>query len=179
MKRRSLTLAACALAAAMALLLAGCGASLDRDVDVQGMTISVPSGWAEDPDDDNGEDRGSVWYTDIDEDKEEGAFDAIRISYQRVDVTDQSTAADALEQRRAELEGDYGTINWEVDDSSEQVIDGAQVSMYEYGFDKEIDHVTNTYDYKIAYVYTPAMHYEIQVYGSAASIDDVVGSIEL
>lgn len=61
---------------------------------------------------------------------------------------------------------------------NEQVIDGAKVTTYEYSFEKVIDHVTQKYEFKTAYVYTPIMHFEIQVYGDAASINDVVKSIE-
>lgn len=179
MKKRFITLVVCALGTAVALALTGCGASLDRDITIQGMTVSVPSNWAEAPGENSDENHGDAWYTDVDEDNDADEFNAIYLSYKKAGVTDKSTAREALEAKRAALEGEYAVANWDIGDSSEQVIDGAQVTTYEYSFEKTIDHVTKKYEYKTAYVYTPTMHYEIQVYGAKASINDIVGSIEL
>lgn len=70
-------------------------------------------------------------------------------------------------------------MRWSIDDENDEIIDGAYVTTYEYSFDKEIDHVSKTYEYKTAYVFDEDMAYEISVYGDEAAISDVVGSIEL
>ena len=178
MKKKFLTLAICALGTAMVFALAGCGANLDRDVTIQNMSLSVPSNWEEKPSDSNSDTSGNIWFEDVDEDNDEDVFNAIYVTYQKVDLSDTSTAKQALDAKQAKLESDYGITNWDVDDSNEQVIDGAKVTTYEYSFEKVIDHVTQKYEFKTAYVYTPIMHFEIQVYGDAASINDVVKSIE-
>lgn len=178
MKKKLIALVLCSLGALSVFALAGCGASLDRDVSVHSMTMSVPSNWAEDPSESNSDANGNIWYTDIDKNKDDEKCNAIYVAYQSVDPSDKSRAKDALGQKQQELESDYGVVNWDIDDSDEQVIDGAEVTTYEYSFDKIIDHTTRTYEYKVIYAYTPTIHYEIQIYGDAVSIKDVVKSLE-
>ena len=179
MKKKTIALAVCVLGAAMALALTGCGASLDRDTTVQDMAISVPSTWAEEPNDANSETGGSVWYIDTDPDKDETEFDAILVSYEAVEPSDASTAEEAMTEKQAQYEEDFAITNWDIEDSDEFVIDGAKVTTYEYSFEKTIDHVTQKYEYRIAYLYSPTTHYVIQVYGDAVSLDDIIRSVEL
>lgn len=179
MKKKLLAILVCAASATMLVALTACGANLDREVTVQNMTLSVPSNWAEEPNDSNTDNKGSVWFEDVDVDKDENDFDAIYVSYQKVDTSDTSTTKQAIEAKQEKYESDFGITNWDIDDETEQVIDGAKVTIYEYSFKKAIDNVTQKYEYKIAYVYAPSMHYTIQVYGDAASINDVINSIEL
>ncbi len=50
MKKKASLIALCALSLTAAFALAGCGASLDREIAVQGMTMKVPSNWVESSD---------------------------------------------------------------------------------------------------------------------------------
>ena len=88
------------------------------------------------------------------------------------------TAQEAIALKQLQAEKEFGAINWDIDKEKSSVIDGSQVTKYEYSFEKEIDHVTKKYEYKTIYVFNSSMCYEISVYGNAASVDDVVNSIE-
>lgn len=178
MSKKVSVLAACVFGTALVFALTGCGANLDRDVTVQEMTMSVPSTWAEDPDEGNRDSSGVVWFADVDEDKDEGDFDAISVSYVSQDADDAPSADEKLAKRQAELEDDQSVVNWDVEDFETRVIDGAQVSVYDYSFEKAIDHETQKYEYHLAYISTPTTQYEIQVYGDAVSLGDIVENIE-
>lgn len=179
MKKNLFTVALCAMGLTVSLALAGCGASLDRDVDVAGMTMSVPSDWQEKISDDNDEAKGTVAYEKYVEDTDDEAYTAIVVRYAQPSEGVAASADEAIALKRQQAEQEYGAINWIVDDKDTQIIDGAEVTTYEYSFEKEIDHVNKKYEYKAAYVFATGMTYEISVYGDDVAIADVVKSIEL
>lgn len=160
------------------LALSGCGASLDRDVDVQGMTLSVPSNWAQEIAEGNTDAQGTVTFEKATDD-EDDPYNAIVARYEAAGDETPADADAAIALKQQELESEQGVVRWSIDDENDEIIDGAYVTTYEYSFDKEIDHVSKTYEYKTAYVFDGDMAYEISVYGDEAAIGDVVGSIEL
>lgn len=164
-----------ALLLAIGGVLAGCGASLDREVVVQGMTLKVPSGWLEVTGEENDESVGTMRYVDTDEDEN----NAVVIAYDLRPENMGETAEQDIMAKRAWAEGELGATEWEDEEVRSMVIDGAQASVYEYSFEKEIDNISRTYEYAVAYVYSETEHYQIRVIGSAASLDAVVDSVEL
>lgn len=179
MKKNTFVVALCAMGLAAALALAGCGASLDRDVDVAGMAVSVPSDWQEKVANGNDAVQGTVTYEKFVEDTDDEAYTAIVVNYAQPSDGAATSADEAMNLKRQQAEQEYGVVNWLIDDEDTQIIDGAQVTTYEYSFDKEIDHVSKKYEYKTVYVFSTNMTYEISVYGDDVAIADVVKSIEL
>lgn len=192
MKRIGLLLSVGALAVVTMGMLAGCGANLDREVTVQGMIIEVPGNWVEGLGDDNDELRGTYDFADEDEDLDEDETgNSITISYEKLTNKNrpsvameeagtpmQSEAAAALAQRRGALEREYGVSAWSIDEEKSRVIDGAQVTTYEYSFVKDIEGVRRTYEYDIVYVVTPDMMYEILIVGDKVNAGALVDTIE-
>ena len=76
------------------------------------------------------------------------------------------TAQEAIALKQLQAEKEFGAINWDIDKEESSVIDGSQVTKYEYSFEKEIDHVTKKYEYKTIYVFNSSMCYEISVYAT-------------
>ena len=207
MKKKASLIALCALSLTAAFALAGCGASLDREIAVQGMTMKVPPNWVESsdaeassldpsrleapsavevgqpasqtiPDAPSGvKTGGTVMYRDVDEDNDD-EYNAISVTHLPLTSCAAKTAQEAIALKQLQAEKEFGAINWDIDKEKSSVIDGSQVTKYEYSFEKEIDHVTKKYEYKTIYVFNSSMCYEISVYGNAASVDDVVNSIE-
>ena len=68
---------------------------------------------------------------------------------------------------------------WSFDKEKSKVIDGAQVTVYEYSFVKDIEGQKRKYESKTAYIVTTDTIYEIAVVGDKADINGVVDSIEL
>lgn len=188
MKKKRTMAATFVLALLTAGFLAGCGANLDREVVVEKMILEVPSEWLEQPAADNNEKEGEVSFIDEDDDRDiDETGDRIVVSYQKLDQTMKdriesaqplSASAKILEMKKEEVEKEYGVIAWDIDDEETRVIEGAQVTIYEYSFVKEIDHVRHKYEYDIAYVLTPDMLYEIDVVGDKANINAVIDTIE-
>lgn len=253
MKKRASLIALCALSLTTACILAGCGASLDREIAVEEMTMKVPSNWVETSDEEtsvlaisrlkapsagaaagaaepdaaaasgegaaagsasnaDGAQAGadaadgseaeaaqaiadepgggtapgaaasaagsgaSVTYRDVDEDNEDER-NAITVSYLPLAKSPAKTAQEAIALKQLQAEREFGVVNWDIDKEKSSVIDGAQVTKFEYSFEKEIDRVAKKYEYRTVYVFNASMCYEISVYGSAASVDDVVDSI--
>ncbi len=263
MKKRVSLIALCVLSLTTACILAGCGASLDREIAVEEMTMKVPSNWVEtsdeetsvlaisrlkapsagaaagaaEPDAAAGADAASVeaaasgegaadgsassadgaqagadaadgseaaaaqaiadepgggtapgaaasaagpgasvTYRDVDEDNEDER-NAITVSYLPLAKSPAKTAQEAIALKQLQAEREFGVVNWDIDKEKSSVIDGAQVTKFEYSFEKEIDRVAKKYEYRTVYVFNASMCYEISVYGSAASVDDVVDSI--
>lgn len=218
MKRIGTLVAAFALTAFAACTLAGCGASLDREVTVQDITFKVPKTWLESPVG-NGS-SGAVVFTEDNEDLDEDETgNSLTISYKRLagaptaavveeaveeqaGTTEQEgevieeegakpaekaesakpvarTAAEAIAAKQADLEKKYGITAWSIDKEKSKVIDGAQVTVYEYSFVKDIEGQKRKYESKTAYVVTTDTLYEIAVVGDKADINGVVDSIEL
>ena len=120
---------------------------------------------------------GTVMYRDVDEDNDD-EYNAISVTHLPLTSCAAKTAQEAIALKQLQAEKEFGAINWDIDKEKSSVIDGSQVTKYEYSFEKEIDHVTKKYEYKTIYVFNSSMCYEISVYGNAASVDDVVNSIE-
>ena len=232
MKKKASLIALCALSLTAAFALAGCGASLDREIAVQGMTMKVPSNWVESSDAEASSLDPSrleapsaasaiasapkavttnaphpvantvarerrcpftlsvvplcceaylnslrLLYRDVDEDNDD-EYNAISVTHLPLTSCAAKTAQEAIALKQLQAEKEFGAINWDIDKEKSSVIDGSQVTKYEYSFEKEIDHVTKKYEYKTIYVFNSSMCYEISVYGNAASVDDVVNSIE-
>ena len=178
MKKSIATATIAILALASALGLAACGASLDREVEIQGMMMSVPSNWAEHASDENTDDAGVIAYEKFSDD-DDAPYTAIVVRYDRITEDSPATAEEAIDRVRQEAEADLGVTGWDIDEEKSEIIDGAQATTYEYSFEKEIDRVRKSYEYKKAYVFAAGTIYEISVYGDEASMADVVGSIEL
>lgn len=51
------------------------------------------------------------------------------------------------------LEKNQDITAWSIDDEETRVIDGAQVTLYQYSFVKEIDNVKRAYEYRSVYVF--------------------------
>ena len=116
-------------------------------------------------------------YRDVDEDNDD-EYNAISVTHLPLTSCAAKTAQEAIALKQLQAEKEFGAINWDIDKEKSSAIDGSQVTKYEYSFEKEIDHVTKKYEYKTIYVFNSSMCYEISVYGNAASVDDVVNSIE-
>lgn len=211
--------------------LAGCGASLDREVSVQDMILEVPADWLETVEPGSNDAHGTLRFAKEDEDRDEDETgNVIEVSYYRLsgeaaqsetaEETEEAeeaeetppqtaqpdaaegnsgetviedepigktvegpvtprTAAEAIAAKQASLEKEQGVIAWSIDDEKTQVIDGAQVTTYEYSFVKEIEEERRKYEYRTVYVATPAMMYEISVVGDAVSAEALIDTIEL
>ena len=176
--KKPILVALCGAAFTALLALTGCGANLDRDVDVQAMQLSVPSDWEQRTAEGNTETQGSVAfekYTDDDDDP----YTAIVISYKALADDIPANAQEAIALKQQEMEAEGGVELWSIDEEKTEIVDGAQATTYEYSFEKEIDHVRKKYEYQTAYVFTENMLYQLSVYGSDASIGSVMESVEL
>lgn len=233
MKRKGSIVVAVAMAAFAACMLAGCGASLDREVTVQNMTLKVPGAWLESPANGNSETSGTVVFTedndDLDEDEtgnslaityrslagkpaaaaqpgetevvveqegadqvapeqesaegeaaapEQDAEPVIPSAEPKADKVEARTAAEAIAAKQADLEKKYGITAWSIDKEKTKVMDGAQVTVYEYSFVKDIEGQKRKYESKTAYIVTTDTIFEIAAVGDKADINGVVDSIE-
>lgn len=88
------------------------------------------------------------------------------------------TASEAIAAKQQRLEQEYGITAWAIDKEKSQVIDGAQVTTYEYSFVKDIAGEKRTYEFQCAYVVTTEAIYEIALTGDGVDINGLVGSIE-
>lgn len=162
-------IAAAALVAVLAL--AGCSASgveLDREVEVGGMTLSVPSDWVEDGDDTSYESIGDAYgsrtyFADPDATYSDGIY----ARYSNISLDD------TPEESFKSIYGD--DVEYEL--VEETVIDGVPVQVYEFPYVR-LDNGEDAVRYE-AYLYQYDMHYEITVYGNAVSIDDVLETVDL
>ncbi len=194
---------------------AGCGANLNREVSVQGMTMEVPSDWLEEIGTKNNDLQGTISFVEEDKDRDEDETEAaIKVSYHNItqsslqadaksatndantqtsasneaesqdetsmtaEVPVSKTAAEAIAAKQARLEKEQGVIAWSIDKDKTRVVDGAQVTSYEYSFVKEIDGERRKYEFNTIYVVTPDMMYEISLVGSAVSPDALIDTIE-
>ena len=169
-----------AIAVLMLGSLVGCGANLDREVTVQDMTFRVPSNWVETINRDNNDDQGYVSFIDEDEKlKEDQTANRIVVAYNKITrESSLTTAAEVLADKQTKLEKNQDITAWSIDDEETRVIDGAQVTLYQYSFVKEIDNVKRAYEYRSVYVFTPSMRYETDVIGDGVSESGLVDTIE-
>lgn len=96
----------------------------------------------------------------------------------KADKVEARTAAEAIAAKQADLEKKYGITAWSIDKEKTKVIDGAQVTVYEYSFVKDIEGQKHKYESKAAYIVTTDTIYEIASVGDKADINGVVDSIE-
>ena len=160
-------------------ILTGCGTDLDREVNVQGMNVEVPSEWAETVADGNSEEKGVLYYEEKSDDMgDDETANKIIIQYETLDMSEYKTAAEAIEALRLDLEEEYGITYWNIADEDLTIADGAQVSLYEYSFIKEINNIKEKYEGRIIYVYSANMCYTIEVCGDEVDAAKLVKSIE-
>lgn len=161
--------AAAALVSVLALAgCAGSGVKLDREVEVGGMTLSVPSDWVENGYDDSNDfldtEYGSRTFVQ-NPDEIESVGIAVYYSNISLDETPEES-----------FKSTYGDdVEYELAD--EMVIDGVQTYVYEFPYTSPVSGEDKVrYE---AYLYQYDMHYEITVYGDAVSIDDVLETVDL
>ena len=156
-------------ALAASLTLAGCSGtgassiSLDREVDVEGLTLSVPSGWVEDGDDYGLESLGSSFGSrtfDQPGDDSEKVSNSIIVGYSN-EETDMSPDEYALDY--------FDGIESEKED--ETVIDGAECVVYDASVDD--------FEMHVAFILDMDMTYEITVIGDAVDIDSVLETVSV
>lgn len=139
----------------------GSGLPLDRTVEVGGMTLSVPSVWVEDGDDDELLDddiSGYRMYLPQDED----AIDLIYVGYSSDDkYTGYGDPDEYIEER-------YGEDGKLVD---ERVIDGFSVRTYEL--------VNADYPVYVSTFRGYDMNYNMQVNGSEVDVYNVLDTVEI
>ncbi|WP_269478101.1 hypothetical protein [Hominibacterium faecale] len=162
----------------MSSILTGCGSSLNREVSIQGMTLKVPSEWAETSQDGNDEEKGIIYYEEKkDEQDEDETVNRIIIKYQNLKKAPYKAAAEAIEAEHKNIESNHGTIFWSIDNENSKTIDGAQITAYEYSFLKEINGIRQKYEGQIIYAYSVDTCYEIAVYGDGVSTDKIMGTL--
>lgn len=160
MRRRIL-----AVAAVAALALVGCssqGVELDREVEVAGLTVSVPSGWVEDRSEDYADDYGfgTRSYESGDPDSDD---------YGRIDFYYSESSDETPE---SYIEGLYGKgMDYEIEDGP--VIDGVQTQVCKYLFEDSDTELTDVF------IYGPDMHYRISLYGEAIDAERILETVEL
>lgn len=148
------------------------GTSLDKQVTLQGLTVSVPSAWTEettDPDEQSTVSYGSATYSN------EDYTSGISIYY--------SDAIPSPEDYHANMESTMtsdpvNAQDWYFNDLGTQEISGATATKCEYGYTREENGETEKSDFKEAYIDTDGMDYIITVYGSV-NLDEVLATIEL
>lgn len=203
--QKTKAIAACAAGVLLAGALSGCGANLDREVSVQGMSVHVPSNWVEHVENGGTATNGDAGGASADADKNAAAIDsssttapAFTFSYTenndkaKDDATPNriviactpladapaKTAAEAIAAKQAKLEREAGVTAWDIEKETTEIIDGATAATYRYRFVKEIDGVRQAYDASVVYVVTADAFYEIAVRGDVADINGIVDSIE-
>lgn len=183
-KRKVVPLLVLACAIASVGLLSGCGANLNREITVQSMIIEVPSDWLETVGPDNDEESGAFFFTEENDDLDDDETpNTIAIDYRALDDNGEDgegplSASEVIAAKRADMEREFGVTAWDIDKEKSKVIDGAQVTTYEYSFVKEIEGVRRAYEYATAYVFTIDTVYEISVTGGKVDINRLVDTIE-
>lgn len=180
MKKTSLSLIVCALFAC--LVLVGCGGKvrLDRAVTVDGLSMSVPSQWAETDDTrytgrTSADFMGGAMYTDQ---RGEGG-DGISVSTRGGTYntgTLESWLANELKFATSDPVNGYG---YRADKIGESVIDGAKVVRYDISYKKMIDGNEHLLDYHNAYITRSNATYVITVWGDSVSMDDVLNTVHI
>lgn len=169
MKRKAITLLACVFAAVMALCLAGCGTSLDKEVTVQNMTVKVPSDWAESTT--SYSSFGSNTY--VSDDME--SF--ISIGYDE----NYKTVEEQLNMNKSSIEMDpINGYDWYSTELGNETIESSIVQKYEIGY-KFKDNDGNEHENinQVAFIMTPSMNFDITVHGNDIKLDDVLGTMQV
>ena len=161
------------LAAAAIIALAGCGApavTLDREVTVSGLTLSVPSTWVEDGSDYGQIGRRSFSTTD---DEDELGYIGINYSPRR---DDGETPEEDMGERKEWYETDLGIDDFEYEMIDEMVVDGAECLIFEESHTSEPSHQKTTGYY--VYVTSMDTEYTISVTGNV-DINSVIETMSL
>lgn len=154
-----------AAAAVVTLALAGCasqGVELDREVEVAGLTVSVPSDWVEDRSEEYAYDYGfgSRSYESGDPDGDD---------YGRIDLYYSESSNETPE---SYIEGLYGEgMDYEIEDGP--VVDGVQTKVCEYLFEDSDAELTDVF------IYGPEMHYRISLYGGMIDAERILETVEV
>ena len=155
-----------AAAVAVTLALVGCGSQgveLDREVEVAGLTMSVPSDWVEDRSEEYADDYGFGTRSYENGEPEDDDFGRISLSY--------STASDD-DTPESFIEGIYGEgMNYEMEDGP--VVDGVQTQICKYVFDSPGTEWTDVF------IYGPEMHYRISLYGGLIDAERILETVEI
>ena len=193
--RRSLLAAGVALASAA---LGGCGGDtedkgeeprssveLDRQVEFQGLVLSVPSGWEEDQsvyDYNDGSGFGHVTFGHevFDDISVLNSYSCITVSFDRDDDVDEETVESAktnYESLYEDAADDDRGFEWEQIDS--RVIDGAPAETYKLTI--SAGEGEDSYDLVrwISFIHKYDVHYEIEVWGEAVDILDVIDTVSI
>lgn len=110
------------------LALAGCsagGVKLDREVEIDGLTMRVPSEWVED-----GNDSEFGFGSRTYESSDENDYGCIYVTYSELEDDDPSPDED-MEDTKEFMENDLDTGDYSYSKVDETVIDGAECTTYE------------------------------------------------
>ena len=167
MKRPILALAGTAYISSMILVvfaLAGCvasGAELDREVSVAGMTMSVPSDWVEERDEEYLEDYGFGYRSYTHGDSEDDDFGSISVSYAEAESEDDlETHLEGLDENDMEYEASDGPV-----------IDGVQTYIVEHLYDGSL------LEWIDVLAFGPETSYQISLVGSQVSVDELLNTV--
>lgn len=173
MKRKLVGILVFAFASVMTFCLVGCGTALDREVTIQNMTISVPSGWAEDSDEYSLGTTSYGSYSYVSDDMES----SISIHYSNDYTTPEE---DLASMERSYASDPINAYDWYVNDLGQEAIESSVVSKYEYGY-KAKDNDGNEWEgeTQIAYIMTPSLNFDIAVIGDEVKLDDVLKTMKI
>lgn len=154
------------VAIAAMLTLAGCGSQgveLDREIEVAGLTLSVPSNWVEDRSEEYSDDYGFGSRSYENGEQEDSDYGRIDLFY---------SAASDDETPESFIEGIYGEgMNYEMEDGP--VVDGVQTQICKYVFDSPGTKWTDVF------IYGPEMHYRISLYGDLIDPERILETVEI
>ena len=154
-----------AAAAVVTLALVGCasqGVELDREVEVAGLTMSVPSDWVEDGSEEYADDYGFGLRSYESGDPEGDG-------YGRIDLYYSESSDDTPESYIEELYGEG--MDYEMEDGP--VIDGVQTQICKYLFEDSDTELTDVF------IYGPEMHYRISLYGEEVDAERILETVEI
>lgn len=155
-----------AAAVVVTLALVGCGSKgveLDREVEVAGLTMSVPSDWVEDRSEEYADDYGFGARSYESGEPEDDDYGRISLSY--------STASDD-DTPEGFIEEIYGEgMSYEMEDGP--VVDGVQTQICKYVFDSPGTEWTDVF------IYGPEMHYRISLYGGLIDAERILETVEI
>lgn len=165
---------AVAVAALFFLGLFGCsssGIALDREVEIAGLTMGVPSTWVQENDVPEYGNYGSADFIDS---TDEDSLNRIYVFYS--DRDEDESVEDLAEESLSVWEDLYEGIETKVILEDERVIDGSECVTYSFvAFrdGKEMPVVTEIF------ITSPAMTYKISAYGDSVSIDEMLETISI
>lgn len=172
--KNAMRIAAIGIAAILSAAIAGCSASgvaLDREVDVHGLIMSVPSTWVEDESDNSIGDETKFGHT-VFENTESETYEQITVSYSNVDLDETLSEITAEEEEGWESMAD--AHDFECSSIDTFVVDGVEVTTYDKCLYIEGELAEQ---WQAARFMGSDMHYEIDVHGDSVSLDDLLETI--